>query len=104
MSTASGQATCHSVSMIKQHAEQGERRADRQVDAAGDDDQAETEAEDSERADQAGRVLQVRGDMNRGLSAVTMAHKTTSNRRCRELFFHVEGILSLPRHQPATAA
>ena len=44
----------------QQHAEQGERRADRQIDAAGDDHQAESQAEDPERADQPGRVLEVR--------------------------------------------
>ena len=61
ISTAAGQGRCHSVSMHRQqHAEQRERRADRQIDAAGDDDQAEPEAEDAERPDQARGVLQVR--------------------------------------------
>ena len=42
-------------------AEQGEHGADRQVDAAGDDDEALADREDAEQADEVGRVRQVDG-------------------------------------------
>ena len=41
------------------HAEQREHRADRQIDAAGDDDEALADGEQAEEADQVGRVRQV---------------------------------------------
>ena len=43
----------------QEHAEQRERRSDRQVDAAGNDDQPEAQAEDTERPNQSCGVLQV---------------------------------------------
>ena len=72
----------------QQHAEQRERRSDRQVDAAGDDDQAEAEAEDPERADQPRRVLQVGRRQEPRVERGDDRAQHHQQQECRELFLH----------------
>jgi hypothetical protein len=71
----------------KQHPEQGERRADGQIDAAGDDHQAESQAEDPERPIRRAVFWRFAADTKRGLSTVTMAHNTTSSANVASSFF-----------------
>src|ERR1043165_3363528 len=70
----------------EEHAEQREERADRKIDAARDDDYAETDAEDAVRADQSRGVLQIgRGEKLRIEDRDDYAERHQQN-ECAEFF------------------
>ena len=81
----------------QQHPEQGERRPDGQIDAASDDHQAESQADNPERPDQSSRVLEIRGRHEAGVEHGDDGAQHDQQQERRELFFHVAAILSLPR-------
>ena len=86
-------------------AEQGEHRADRELDAAGDDDEACADREQAEQADQVRRVAtRLIGDMKRGLMrATTSADHQDQDQQAEILLQHRTASASCRSRRPTAS-